>query len=234
MPGRLRARPKRPCVIPGGRGWRGAKLGLTGLKSRPPKERFCSHTAVALTFPPLVKGGLGGVGRKTSASSVCSPFASNDLRKRHALKSGEAAYTLGRPHRSIARNQAYVTERGSTYINSAITHLLQLEINWRQRLGRRPVRQSRGQRQRPYLDDRRRHHRAICRHGPDIHRQPCARTGLQRQSAHQPVSGRRPLSRADIGPQLRVKHRLRCASTENSRNGRQALRQCSSVGASTR
>ena len=32
---------------------------------------------VALTFPPLAKGGLGGVGRTTSASSVCSPLAAN-------------------------------------------------------------------------------------------------------------------------------------------------------------
>ena len=32
---------------------------------------------VALTFPPLAKGGSGGVGRTTSASSVCSPLAPN-------------------------------------------------------------------------------------------------------------------------------------------------------------
>ena len=33
-----------------------------------------------------------GVGRRTSASSVCSPFARNDVRKRHALKTGEAVH----------------------------------------------------------------------------------------------------------------------------------------------
>ena len=46
----------------------------------------------AITFPPLVKGGPGGVGRRTSASSVYSPFARNDVRKRHAIKGGEAAH----------------------------------------------------------------------------------------------------------------------------------------------
>ena len=48
--------------------------------------------AVALTFPPLVKGGAGGVGRTTSASSVWSPFARKDVRKRHVLQAGEAAH----------------------------------------------------------------------------------------------------------------------------------------------
>ena len=91
---------KRPYVISGGRGWRGAKLGLTGLKSRPPKERFCC--ARAAFFSPPCEGGVGGVGqtasaspgvgRRTSASSVCSPFARNDVRKRHALQAGEAAH----------------------------------------------------------------------------------------------------------------------------------------------
>ena len=93
-------RTKWPRVIPGGRGWRGAKLGLTGLKSRPPKERFCC--AHAAFFSPPCEGGVGGVGqtasaspgvgRRTSASSVYSPFARNDVRKRHALKAGEAAH----------------------------------------------------------------------------------------------------------------------------------------------
>ena len=32
------------------------------------------------------------MGRRTSASSVCSPFARNDVRKRHALQAGEAAH----------------------------------------------------------------------------------------------------------------------------------------------
>ena len=44
------------------------------------------------TFPPLVKGGLGGVGRKTLASSVYSPFARKDVRKRHVLQAGKAAH----------------------------------------------------------------------------------------------------------------------------------------------
>ena len=71
-----RSRPPRPSVILGGPGWDGAKLGLTGLKSRPPWERFCcAHADAVLTFPPLVKGGSGGVGHITSASSVYSPFA---------------------------------------------------------------------------------------------------------------------------------------------------------------
>ena len=83
-----------PVQLDGASPWRGAKLGLTGLKSRPPKERFCcAHAGGGAYLSPLVKGGLGGVGRRTSASSVCSPFARNDVRKRHALQAGEAAHT---------------------------------------------------------------------------------------------------------------------------------------------
>ena len=60
--------------------------------------------AVALTFPPLVKGGVGGVGRRTSASSVYSPFARKDVRKRHVLQAGEAAHA--RSTLSIDRTKA--------------------------------------------------------------------------------------------------------------------------------
>src|ERR1700677_4980065 len=80
--------------------WRGAKLVLTGLKSRATKERFCG--AHAAFFSPPCEGGVGGVGQtasaspgvggRPSASSVCSPFARNDVRKRHALKADEAAH----------------------------------------------------------------------------------------------------------------------------------------------
>jgi hypothetical protein len=68
-------------------------LGLTGLKSRSPKGRFCcAQVDGGVYLPPLVKGGSGGVGRRTSASSVYSPFARNDVRKRHAIYGGEAAH----------------------------------------------------------------------------------------------------------------------------------------------
>ena len=98
--GEAPAEPGLSAARTGASPWRGAKLGLTGLKSRPPKERFCC--AHAAFFSPPCEGGAGGVGqtasaspgvgRRTSASSVCSPFARNDVRKRHALKAGEAAH----------------------------------------------------------------------------------------------------------------------------------------------
>jgi hypothetical protein len=37
-----------------------------------------------------VKGGVGGVGQKTSESSVYLPFARNNGRKRHALRASKA------------------------------------------------------------------------------------------------------------------------------------------------
>ena len=73
------------------------KVGVDGLKSRPPKERFCcAHAGGAFLSPPC-EGGVGGVGqtgvgRRTSASSVYSPFARKDVRKRHAIQAGEAAH----------------------------------------------------------------------------------------------------------------------------------------------
>ena len=44
------------------------------------------------SFSPPCEGGARGVGRKTSALSVDSPFARNDVRKRHAIQSDEAAH----------------------------------------------------------------------------------------------------------------------------------------------
>jgi hypothetical protein len=94
---------------------------LTGSKSRPRKELFVAHRL--LRFPPLVKGGQGGggpdclrlarggVGRRNSASSVYSPFAGNDVRKRRAIKAGEAAHapstsSIGRAqHGSLAHSK---------------------------------------------------------------------------------------------------------------------------------
>ena len=68
------------------------KVGVGWVEESNAKGAFLLRTcAVALTFPPLVKGGLGGVGRKTSASSVCSPFARREVRKRHAFQADEAA-----------------------------------------------------------------------------------------------------------------------------------------------
>ena len=49
--------------------------------------------AYSSTLPPLVKGGLGGVGRRTAASSVrYSPFARNEVWKREAVQSGQPAH----------------------------------------------------------------------------------------------------------------------------------------------
>ena len=52
---------------------------------------FVAHKPTkTLGFPPLVKGGLGGVGREASGSSVYSPFAHYDLRKPQAAHSRES------------------------------------------------------------------------------------------------------------------------------------------------
>jgi hypothetical protein len=64
--------------------------------------RLCERRR--LPFPPC-EGGLGGVGRRTSASSVHSPFARSDVRRRYALRAGEAAHTRG-PHRLISPSTA--------------------------------------------------------------------------------------------------------------------------------
>ena len=62
LPGEPRRHPARTALSepplagcsPGGSPWRGAKLVLTGLKSRPPKERFCC--AHAAFFSPPCEG----------------------------------------------------------------------------------------------------------------------------------------------------------------------------------
>src|ERR1700679_22165 len=56
------------CMAITGSHWHGAKLSLTVLKSRPPKERFCC--AQAAFFSPPCEGGAGGVGQTASACSV--------------------------------------------------------------------------------------------------------------------------------------------------------------------
>jgi hypothetical protein len=49
--------------------------------------------AVAFTFPPLVKGGPGGVGRRTSASSVDSSIARDDVSIARAVHRDESAHS---------------------------------------------------------------------------------------------------------------------------------------------
>ena len=67
-------------------------MGLTWLRNPPPKDRFCcAHAGGDAYLSPPCEGGAGG-GRRASASSVYSPFARKDFRKRHALQTGEAAY----------------------------------------------------------------------------------------------------------------------------------------------
>ena len=66
----------------------GVRVSQFGLLARPGVLRVTG----SLTFPPLVKGGQGGWAGTASASSVYSPFARKDVRKRHASQAGEAAH----------------------------------------------------------------------------------------------------------------------------------------------
>src|ERR1700679_886144 len=70
------------------------------------------------SFPPLVKGGVGktasaspGVGRSTCASSVCSPFARNEVRKRRALQACEGAHTPSTLSFDRAKHASFVQSK---------------------------------------------------------------------------------------------------------------------------
>ena len=60
-----------------------------------------------LPFPPCE----GGVGRRTSASSVYPPFARKYVRKRHALQAGEAAHALSNSSINRAKHTSVVLSR---------------------------------------------------------------------------------------------------------------------------
>ena len=78
-----------------GGAWGGARSGLTRLKSRSRKDRFCYAQAdVGATFPPVVKGGPGGVGREPRHRQCICPFARNDVRKRHTSRGGAVAVNV--------------------------------------------------------------------------------------------------------------------------------------------